>query len=127
MLCTALMLVFAQSAMARAVADVQHMTAHGGEHHHLLFSDVVPDFHHDDDHDHDDAHHPDADEAVGHHGSGHHHHPNDLGSSSLVLVAVPFGSPQSVAMTEVVPSGRLLLGNRQTMLERPPRTGHIGF
>src|SRR4051812_26329497 len=98
MLCVALMAIFSQAAVASSVGAVQHLL--GGDHHHMMFSDVMLDFDHHQDGDHHDHdlhqdHQPDADDTAPGHATDHHHNHGDIGSSVFVL---------SVAGTGLLPA-----------------------
>jgi len=124
MLCVALMAVFSQAAVASSVGSVQHLF--GGEHHHMMFSDMTLDFdhypdgdHHDQDRHHD--HHPDADDSAPGHATGHHHHQGDVGSSVFVVsVAGPDLVPACHGARNPAPD-QLTLNLRQFLPERPPK------
>lgn len=125
-LCTGLVIVFMQAAVASAVASVQHMVAGHGEHNHMLFADVVLDFHHHDDADDDDhdGHHGHSDAAPAH-SPGHHHHNGDLGSASFVLVTMVTPLPEQAVSTDAPVPDRFLVDIRHSLPERPPRTGFM--
>src|SRR4051812_282740 len=97
MFCIALMFVFSQATVASSIASVQHMFP--GDHHHMMFSDMVLDFDHGHDGDHHDPalhhdHPSDQDDTAPGHTVGHHHHHGDVGSSVFVVnVAEPDRSP----------------------------------
>ena len=110
-LCTALVLVFMQTAVASTVASVQHMAGGNHHHQHMLFADIILDFDHAD-HGHDGDHH---DHDVG------HHHRGDLGSASLVLTSPSPDFVRTWQSAEPPSRGRLIITVRQSLPERPPR------
>jgi hypothetical protein len=126
MLCVALMAVFSQAAVASSIGAVQHLF--GGEHHHMMFSDMTLDFDHHPDgdrhnqHGHHD-HQPDADDTAPGHAAGHHHHHGDVGSTVFVVgVAAPDRLPACHGAHSPA-SDRLTVNARQFLPERPPKDG----
>lgn len=119
MLCVALMFVFSQAAVASSINYIQHMT--GADHHHSVFSEVIPEFafHHQqgdlDDHDDADGAMPDG------HTVGHHHHHGDVGSSTLVLGAVNYVALSNRDDVHSPRSDRLIVSVRHSLPERPPK------
>ena len=123
MLCVALMAVFSQAAVASSVGAVQHLF--GGEHHHMMFSDMTLDFdHHPDGNHHDqDGHHdhqPDADDTAPGHAGGHHHH-GDVGASVFVGAMAALDLVSASSGTGSPTSDRLIVNARQFLPERPPK------
>ncbi len=116
MLCVGLMLVFAQAAVANTINHVQHMF--GADHHHMTFSEIVPEFDH---HQHGSAPADTGDTMPDGHPAGHHHHHGDVGSSMLVLGSTVSALPASLHDTREPRSDRLIASVRHTLPERPPR------
>lgn len=116
MFCIALMFVFTQAAVANAINNVQHVFGFG--HHHMMFSETVPEFDH---HLHNGAP-SDADEtALNCDSTGHHHHHGDVGSSMLVLGGAASALPASLHNTRQPASDRLIVIVRHSLPERPPK------
>jgi hypothetical protein len=124
-LCVGLLFVFSQAAVASTVGSVQHLFAGQGEHHHMAFSDIALDDHHDADHDHQPSH--DADHHGDHDGdrapASHHHHHGDFGSSVFVLSVVGPDLPVAALGPQSVVLGELTIHVRQSLPERPPKHG----
>lgn len=118
-LCAVLVLVFAQAAVASAVGDVEHLFVGHQDHHHMMFSDVTLDFHHDNA-DSDGPHHD-----LGTKTPGHHHHNGDLGSSNLLPVTAPDALSHRIGISEPLSEDNGMAKTRLELPERPPRTGHI--
>lgn len=144
-LCVSLMFVFSLSAAANAVNRIQH--AAGVPHQHGLFSELLPQDHHDADHQGSAYHHHgaghDHDAAAAHHhvhGGDQHgdagltadqdsthaqggvHHHGDTGASMAVLTVLPSGLLQHSGHWRNPAFVRFTLSVRQSLPERPPRT-----
>jgi hypothetical protein len=112
MLCVALALVFAASAVASIITSVQHMNGTSGNHEHVLFSNISLD---------DKDHH--SDKHSGHGSSGHHHH-GDISTGMASLVPSGVAKPIVTGEQRLTSRNRVRISVRLSLPERPPRVSH---